>query len=76
MNTTRSARTFLERYGLRPTRRNPLPRQSPGTMVIHRLPVGYPPPRPDLMTQSPGQATSSGRTDTWPPSQEVGNEFG
>ena len=62
---------FLERSGLISTNRNPAPRISPMSLLVHSLPLKRPHPAPEFLEeQRPACAASEGQTQPWPYSEE------
>jgi len=49
MAVTRNARLFLERAGLRPTFRRPVPTMVPGDSLMHAYPLDRPLPLPGTL---------------------------
>ena len=69
MTVSRSARVFLERKGIYPTRRNPLPRYMPAQSRVHSVPIEK--LRSDIAQTVEGFPPSDrGATQDWPPQPE------
>lgn len=65
--TTRSAALFLERRGIFPTRRHPVPSMVPAENAVHSYPLTPPHPDPDLLGATQGQPPPDrGQTEVWP----------
>jgi hypothetical protein len=66
--TTRSAAYFLERAGIFPTPRHPVPAASPDTNPVHAYPLVPPPyPLPALLRGQNGcPPPDRGQSDIWP----------
>jgi len=66
MVITKDARLFLERAGLRQTRRRPVATVVPRDNPIHSYPVDYPLPRPQSIVDGfPPPDRSSTENDPW-----------
>jgi hypothetical protein len=64
---SRSSRNYLQRLGLEPTIRRPLPTTAPDALIIHRQPVRPPLPHPTLLLPAQGAPPPDrGRTEAWP----------
>jgi hypothetical protein len=68
-----SARLFLERYGLRPTFRNPVPTVAAESYPIHDedlsradVPDDAPMPVPDALFVEPPLSDGNATTEPWP----------
>ena len=65
--TTRSAALFLERAGITPTLRHPVPSANPDQNLVHVYPVIPPLPLPDLVRFENGlPPPDRGQSDIWP----------
>lgn len=66
--TTRSAALFLERAGIFPTQRHPVPSANPGGNPVHVYPLPVPPhPNPKLIWYENGiPSPDRGQSDIWP----------
>jgi hypothetical protein len=65
--TTRSAALFLERCGITPTRRHPVPGQMPAENAVHDYPLGPLYPTPDQLRPTQGYPPPDrGQTEVWP----------
>jgi hypothetical protein len=64
---TRSSQTFLQRVGIEPTVPGPMPVIVPDGLIVHRIPLLPPLPKPVLLLPAEGEPPPDrGRTDTWP----------
>lgn len=70
---TKSARLLLERYGLRPTFRNPVPTVAPESCPIHSIelsrlgvPDNSPMPVPDALYVEPPLSDRNLTKEPWP----------
>jgi hypothetical protein len=67
LTPNRSSRTFLQRTGIEPTVAGPLPTTVPANLIVHRIPLVPPQPRPALLLPTEGAPPPDrGRTDSWP----------
>jgi hypothetical protein len=67
----RSSRTFLRRTGRVATIARPVPTTAPGTMIINRIPLAPPLPRPPLLLRDEGSPPPDrGHTEIWPHGDE------
>lgn len=65
--TTRSAAYFLERVGIFPTQRHPLPSVAPSNNPVHVYPLVPPHPDPCLIGYENGcPPPDRGQSDIWP----------
>ena len=65
--TTRSAAYFLERTGIFPTLRHPVPAANPGGNPVHDYPAMPPLPLPPFMLIENGAPPPDrGQSDIWP----------
>jgi hypothetical protein len=65
--TTRSAAYYLERTGIMPTLRHPVPAASPDTNPIHVYPLVPPQPWPRMIRYENGcPPPDRGQSDIWP----------
>ena len=65
--TTRSAALFLERVGIFPTLRHPVPAANPDDNPVHVYPVTPPLPLPAYLRQENGcPPPDRGQSDVWP----------
>jgi hypothetical protein len=65
--TTRSAALFLERAGILPTLRHPVPAANPDLNPVHDYPVTPPLPLPALLWPVNGiPSPDRGQSDIWP----------
>jgi hypothetical protein len=75
---SRSARNFLERNGVYTTRRSPVMPRLDTTKVglrVRTIPLDRSLLNPDLLLDNNGAPpTDRGKTDPWPPPQEVSDE--
>lgn len=59
---------YLERSGILPTRRNPLPRIEPDTLPVHAQALHAPLPAPEIVADVNGvPSPDRGVTQVWPP---------
>jgi len=66
MAVTRNARLFLERAGIRPTFRRPIPTTVPGDSAIHTYPLDRPDPRPrSILSGAPAPDGHPAEDDPW-----------
>jgi hypothetical protein len=71
MATSRSAKNFMERIGIIPTRRGPVPRLDLSANLAHSLPLQKPLPSGESLLNSGQQGVpppDRGLTTEWPPS--------
>lgn len=67
----KGCRAYLERSGLMPTYRLPLPRFAGSQLTVHNEPLSAPLPDPALMYHINGDPSPDrGVTQVWPPTQE------
>lgn len=72
MAISRSPIPFLERKGLIPTRRYPVPRLDLVRVAADNLPLDNPPQNPGAMLDAQGfPSPDRGKLDPWPPPAEV-----
>jgi hypothetical protein len=72
MSTSRNARGFLERIGVRTTRRTQVPRIDLPHLRVQTLPLESDQLAPELLLDAQGDPPPDrGRLDEWPPPQEV-----
>ncbi len=75
MPQSRSPRNYLERTGIRVTRRKPIPRLDTGQMRVNTAPLETSELNPALLLDAQGSPPPDrGKLDSWPPPQEVSDE--
>ena len=69
---SRDPTEFMRRHGIRHTPRVPMPRLDIGALKVHDIPLHRDQLNPNLMLDAEGDPPPDrGRTDLWPPPQEV-----
>jgi hypothetical protein len=72
IQTSRSAIEFMRRHGLRPTPRAITPRLLIDNLHVNDIPLKREQLNPNMMLDAAGDPPPDrGRTDLWPPPQEV-----
>jgi hypothetical protein len=75
MPLSRSARNYLERKGIRRTRRKPIPRLDTGQLRVNTAPLEMSELNPAALLDAQGSPPPDrGKLDSWPPQQEVQDE--
>lgn len=69
---SRNGRSYLERLGVRVTRRNPVPRLDTGLLRVNTIPLESDQLNPALLLDAHGSPPPDrGKIEPWPPPQEV-----